>query len=146
MKRGGGPFRFFGPSNQSHAGFFGSMPAFAVITFKAAGDNVFPGFATSLHNRNDMVERKALRRAFLAAILAGMTIPRIDVCSAEFRALKALPDFDIFEKPENTRQLYREADASDFSIVFGQYFDFTLAKQADGALPRYDVYGFIAGI
>ena len=146
MERGGSPFRLFGLSNQPHGRFFGSMSPFAVIAFEAAGDDILPGFASSLDDGNNVVERQAFRGTFLPAILAGMMIPGVDVGSAEFCALKTLPDFDIFEKPENTGQLYRKADASDFPIVFGQYFDLALAKQADGAFPGYDVYGFIAGI
>jgi len=93
-----------------------------------------------------MVECKAFSGTLFPTILAGMVIPGIDIGSAEFRSLKALPDFYIFEEAENAGQLYGKADAPNFPVIFGQNLDLALAKQGKRTFPGDDVYGFIACI
>jgi hypothetical protein len=117
-----------------------------MIAVKATGDDILPGFCTPLDDGDYMVECKALSGALFSTILAGVAIPGVDIGPAEFRSLKALPDFYIFEKAENAGQLYGEADAPDFPVIFGQNLDLALAKQCKCTFPGDDVYGFIACI
>jgi hypothetical protein len=93
-----------------------------------------------------MVKCKVFSGTLFAAVLAGMVVPSIDVCPAEFGALKVLPDPYIFEKPEDAGQLDGKADASDFVIVFGQNLDLALAKQTKRPFPCDDVYRLIARV
>jgi hypothetical protein len=117
-----------------------------MVAFKAAGDDVIPGFAAPFHHRHDMVEREIFGGAFFTAVLAGVVIPRINVCSAEFNVLVLSSDLYIFKEPKHTGHFDGEADAADFAIILCQDLDFALAQQIQGALPGDDVDRFISGI
>ena len=79
-----------------HSGFVRSATSLPVITGDAAGNDVSPGFSTSLDNWDDMVECKILRGASLAAVLASMMIPGIDICSAEFHVSGSFSKLYVF--------------------------------------------------
>jgi hypothetical protein len=117
-----------------------------MVAFKAAGDDVIPGFAAPFHHGYDMIERQIFRGAFCPAVLAGIVIPCINVCSAEFDVLVLSPDLYILKEPKHAGHFYGETDTPDLAIIFRQDLDFALAQQIQGALPGDDVDRFIGGI
>ena len=127
-----------------HAGFFRSSSSLPVIAFKTAGDDIVPRFGSSFDDGDDVIEGQIFDGAFLAAILAGMMVSRIDVCTAELDVLQMPSYFDISEKPEDAGHPDGEAHASNFMIVFSQNFNFALKEQTERSFPRNDVYRFIS--
>jgi hypothetical protein len=98
-----------------------------MIAFKTAGDDVIPGFAASFHHGHNMVKREIFRGALFPAILAGVVVPRINICPAEFDVMMISPDLDILQEPENAGHFYGKTDAPDFAVILGQDLDFALA-------------------
>ena len=128
------------------AGVFGGAASLAVVAFEAAGDDVVPGLASPLDDRNDVVEREVLGRAAAAAVLARVVVARVNVGPAKLHMLEALPDPDVLQEAQHARQLDREADAPDLPVVLGYYFDLALVKQRQCALPGDDVDRFVARV
>jgi hypothetical protein len=110
-----------------------------MIAFKTASDDVSPCFRSPFDDGDDMIEGQIFRGAFLAAILAGVMIPRINICAAEFDVLQVFPYFYISEQPQDAGHLDGEADASNFAIVFSQNFNLALKEQTKRAFPGDDV-------
>ena len=117
-----------------------------MIAFEATGHNIVPGFSAPFDDRDHVIERQVLRRAFSAAVLADVIIPGVDVRAAELDVLEALANLHVFQEPEHTGELDREADASDLPVVLGQNFHLALVQQSQGTLPGNDIDGFVAGV
>jgi hypothetical protein len=132
--------------DQSHTGFLGRLTTLPVVTFEAAGDDIAPRLASPLHDGNNVVKGQILSRTLLPAILARVVIPRVYVSPAELYMLETFPDLHVLQKPQHTWQLYAEADASDFAVIFRQYLDLPLVEQGKGTLPGDDIDGLVTGI
>lgn len=117
-----------------------------MIAFNAACDDIVPGFSAAFHYRHDVVKCEVLGSAFLAAILADVVVPRIDICTAKLDVLKAFPDLHIFQQAEDAGQLDGKADAPHLAIIFGQYFNLALAQQTERALPADNVDRLVGGV
>ena len=146
MEHGGDPFGFFGLADQPHPSLFRSAAAFLVITFKAAADNIIPSFSASVDDGDHMIESEIFRGTFFPAILTGVVVSCIDIGPAELHVMEAFPHLHILEEPEYARQFDGKADASNFAIVLGEYFDFALVKQTEGPFPGNDVYRLVSGV
>jgi len=114
-----------------------------MIAFKAAGDDVFPGFASSFYNGNYVVKGEIFGGALFPAILTGVVVSRIYVGSAKLNVLKLFSDLYIFQKPENAGHLDPKTDAPDLPVVFRQNFAFSLVEQGKRSFPGNDVYRFV---
>jgi hypothetical protein len=117
-----------------------------VIALETTGDDVIPGFAASSHNGHDMVKGEIFRGAFFPAVLAGIVIPRVNICPAEFDVLMAFSNLYILQETENAGHFYGKADAPDLAVVFSQNLNLALTQQIQGSLPRDDVDRFIGRI
>ncbi len=114
-----------------------------MIALEAAGDDVIPGFSSAFHNGHDVVEREVLRGALLPAILAGIVVARVDICSTKFDVLEALPDLYILQETENTGHSDGKTDAPDLAIILSQNLNLALAQQIKRTLPGNYVDWFI---
>jgi hypothetical protein len=112
-----------------HPSLLRGAPALLVVAIQATGDDVIPGLASAFNDRHHMVKSEVLGGAFLAAILAGVVISRVNVCPAEFYVLKALPYFHILEKSHDARHFDRETDAVNLAIVLRQHLNLSLEKE-----------------
>src|SRR5262249_50748748 len=77
------PLRPFGPANEEHARFLGSLPALAPIAAMAGTDDVLPGRGAAARTRYNMVEIKLGSRQPPSTILAGVVVARIDIKAGE---------------------------------------------------------------
>src|SRR5258708_29308747 len=68
---------------QMHAGFTRRAPTFLAIARHAGRDDVLPVLAATLRDRHDVVERQLARRKLVAAVLALVVVPRVDVAPRE---------------------------------------------------------------
>ena len=125
--------------DQSHSGFLGAAPAFFVVAVEATCDNVIPSFSSSVDNWNDVIKSQIFGRAFLAAILACVIVTTVNIGSAKLDMLETFSDLYILQQPEDAGQLYREADASNLTVIFGQNLHFALIKQREGSFPGDDI-------
>jgi hypothetical protein len=146
VKHGGNPLRLFRSADQAHARLLWGVPALAMVALKTACNYIFPGFGAALYDGDNVVEREVFGGALFPAILTGVVIPGVDVRPTKLGALKMLPDFNVFEKPEDAGHLNGETDASDFAIIFCKNFNLALTKQTECTFPGYYVYGFITCI
>jgi hypothetical protein len=122
-------------SYQPHAGLLRSAATFPVIALETACDDISPGFPPSFYYGLNVVKCEILSGAFFPAILAGVVIASINICSAKLDMLEALSGLYIFQQSEDTRQLDGKTDAPDLTIIFGQNFNFALVQQVESALP-----------
>jgi len=146
MKNAGDPIGLFRLADQSYSRFFGRAAPFPMVALEATCDDVAPGFAPSLYNRDDVVEGQILRGTPGAAVLADVQVAGIDIGPAELDVLKSFPHPDIFQESEHARHPDTEADASDLAVILRQDLHFALEEQGDGTLPRHNVDRLIAGV
>jgi hypothetical protein len=132
--------------DQFHARFFRISASFFVVAFKAAADDVIPGFSASLHDRNDMVKREVFGRTLLAAILTGIVIASVNIRSAKLDVLKMFPDLYVLQQAKNAGHLDGETDAANLSIVFGQNLNLALTQQIERTPPGHNVDRFISRV
>jgi hypothetical protein len=97
-----------------------------MVALETAGDDILPGFSAAFDDGIDVIKGQILRVVFLAAVLAGIVIARVDIGSAEFDMLEMLSDLYILQEPEDTGHSYGKADAPDLAIILGQNFNFPL--------------------
>ena len=95
MKHSWDPFGFLRLTDESHTCFSGSSSSLLVVAFETAGYYVAPGLSAAFDYRYDVVERKVLRRATLAAVLASMLIACINIGTTEFYMLISFANPDI---------------------------------------------------
>jgi hypothetical protein len=117
-----------------------------VITFKAAADDVVPGFSASSDYGDHMIEGEIFGGTFFPAILTGVVVPCINIGPAKLDMMQALPHLYVLEKPEHAGKLDGKTDASNLAIVLGEHFDFALVKQTQGPFPGNNVYRLVSGI
>jgi hypothetical protein len=91
-----------------------------MIAPETARNDILPRFAAPLYNGYNVVKSQVFGGTPFPAVLAGVVVAGVNVGPAEFRALKTLADFYIFEKPQHAGHFDGEAYASDLAIVFGQ--------------------------
>ena len=130
MEGAGRPFRLPGMPDQTHARLFGCGSAFFMITIKAAGDDVVPGFAVTSDDRDDMVKGQILSGTLFPTVLAGMMITGVNVRSAEFHVLKVPAHLYILEESQDAGHFDCEAYAVDLPVIFRQ--DLHLALDEEG--------------
>src|SRR5690606_39661668 len=61
------------------SGLLGRASALLPVARDTRGDDVLPGLASALRDRNHVVEREVLRMVARPAILAGIPVARVDV-------------------------------------------------------------------
>src|SRR5262249_17787642 len=79
--------RFFGLSDQGHAGLFRSAAAFANIATHAGADDVVPGIVAALAARNDMIQAQLGSRILATAELTLIIVASKNVAAIELHRL-----------------------------------------------------------
>src|SRR5262249_23207863 len=132
-----------GHTNQVHTGLLRRTASLAAIASDAAGDDVLPVLPAALRGRDDMVQGPGAGRQRLAAILAGVFVPGVDVQARERHVVELTLDSDEPQEPDDGRQLETERDGPDLTVVDRDDLDLSLAPERDRFLPVDDLEGFV---
>src|SRR3990172_6293074 len=93
----GHPFWLGSLPNKSHAALLGCLPSLSTVAINTSRDNVLPALGSAAGHGNDMVEGKFFTAKLSVAVLAGVTVSRVNIGAGEFYNL-ALSDPHIFEQ------------------------------------------------
>jgi hypothetical protein len=136
----------FRAANQVHAGLFRSAPALLMVALEAACNDIIPCLTPSLDDRNNVIEGQVLGGTPVAAVLASMAIPGVDVGSAEFHLMEAFSGADKSEEAKDAGHPDGKADAAYLPVILRKHFDLALEQQGKGAFPVNDINGLITGV
>src|SRR5690606_5211592 len=94
--------------HERHPGLIRRASALAPVARAAGGDDVLPGLASALGDRDDVIEREVLRMMARAAVLAGVLVACVDVRAGEGHVVERPSYPDATQEAYDRRQL--EAD------------------------------------
>ena len=120
----------------------GSAAAFFLIAGFASSDDVVPGFAPPLYDRNHVIKGELVLTKLVTAVLATKVIAQKGVNARETNQLFFSCDRNVIQESKNRGNADRETHGSDFVFGLLDHFHLALKKQLDGALPAYDLEGF----
>src|SRR6185436_11688203 len=112
----------------------------------AAGHDVVPALVPSAGHRYHVVEGELRRLEAMAAILAAVLVPRVDVGPGKGNIGEGAFHPDVTEQAEHRRQLHPDRDAANLPIIDGDHLDLALEEERDGLLPRDDPQWLVAGV
>ena len=95
--------------------------------------------AAPVSDRHDVVERQLARRKCVAADLARVVVPRVDIRPGKGNVVKSAPDLDVTKQADDGRQPDAERDRLGSSRRRPRSLHFPLAKQGNGLLPVDDL-------
>src|SRR3989442_11303468 len=96
------------PPLQMHAGFGRRSASLSAVARDTARDDVFPVFSAALGDRHHMVEGQLRGRVPLAAVLARVVIPRVNVRARERHVVESPLDPYVPQQADDRRQLEAE--------------------------------------
>jgi hypothetical protein len=127
------PIRLNRPADECHGRLMGHPPAFFPIAFHAACNNIFPFSSAAPGLGKDMVIGKFFGRKPDAAILAFISVSRVNILSGKFH--RAFISFYYIQKPDYGRYLNFKTDRVYFLVVFFDYFNLPQAQHVYGLFP-----------
>src|SRR5262249_31627453 len=122
------PMRFCWASNEFHAGFIGCTPALLVIASETCGDNIVPAFLSAKRHRYHVIEGQIFGRKFLAAVLTGVIIPRVDIRAGKLYAVMILHP-DVLQEADDRGELDSESNRVNLLVVLFDHFHFSREEQ-----------------
>ena len=116
--------RFSWASNEFHAGFIGCTPTLLVIAAETGGDNVVPAFLSAKRHRYNVIESEIFGRKFLATVLTGVIIPRVDIRARKLYAIMILHP-DVLQEADDRGELDSESNRVNLLVVLFDHFHFS---------------------
>ena len=92
-----------------------------------------------------MIERQVFGGETLAAVLAGVFIPRINVCPRKLNAVPIL-DSNVLDQPADGGELNGKSYAMDLAIVFIDHLYFSSEQQRERFSPRDNSEWLVRGV
>jgi hypothetical protein len=126
-------------AHQLHARFSRRASPFPPIAANAAGDDVLPVLPAALRHRENVIERQFGDWEYVAAVLTGVVVPRVDVRAREGHVIEPTFYFDEAKKSNDRRQLETEGNRPYLAVVDRDDLHLPLAPERDGFLPVYDL-------
>jgi hypothetical protein len=142
----GTPARLHRPFFQLHAGFLRRAAAFLVVASPTGRHDVLPRLLPSLGDGHDVIERQFFRPEPMGAVLAGIAVARKNVDTGKLDGAVAVFQPDQLKQPHDRRELDREGNAVNLTVVDFEHFNFALPEERDRFLPMDDPEGFIGRI
>ena len=103
--------------NQTHPCFMGHPSTLLVIAVYAARHDVLPVLASMLRHWYHVTEGEIRHPELLIALLAGITVTRVDIGPRKRHAIELPLDFDEPEESNNTRQPEADRHYPDLAVV-----------------------------
>ncbi len=117
----------------------GRTTALALVAALTRSDDIVPALASSLNNRNDVIERQVVARKAVAAVLTDVIIAEKHIDPRESDDVLLLLDRNVVQQPENGGNFYRHPDGADFvSALFNDLY-LALEEELNGSLPAHEV-------
>src|SRR6187455_1846275 len=129
-----------------HAGLSRRAPSLPTVARDAAGDDVFPVLAAALGHRHDVVEGQLRRGKRPGAVLAGVTVARINVHARERHVVEFALDTYEAEEADDGGELEADARTPHLAVVDREHLHLLLAPERNRLLPVDHLQWFVRSV